>query len=202
MKARTTYFISNDSRIRPSTRCRIRRLCNLFLSFVYSRQRFHVLMAGGIRNSQSGLVAPLTVSGAAWRRYKLVIWLSGNTRASKLDKQPQRAPGWQAPHFGRHLDIHDPECRLARQRFPEWAKKRSDLASGRAVLTADEQQPRVIGTTGSKLEMDRAIQGELIDPSLSAGQTFKTIGDLISVGGRWRPVYMLATYCGRNGHQK
>ena len=78
-----------------------------------------------------------------------------------------------------------------RQRFPEWAKKRSDLASGRAVLTVDEKHSRVIGPTGSELRMDQAIWGELLDPSLSIeSRTFKTIGDLISVAGHWRPVYV------------
>ena len=40
----------------------------------------------------------------------------------------------------------------------------------------------MIGPTRKHLEMDQAIRGELIDPSLSvAGRTFKTIGDLISL---------------------
>ena len=78
-----------------------------------------------------------------------------------------------------------------RQKSPEWAKKRSDLASGRAVLTADEKHSRMIGPTRKRLEMDQAIRCELLDPSLSIeGRTFKTIGDLISVIGHWRPVYV------------
>ena len=34
--------------------------------------------------------------------------------------------------------------------------------------------------------MDQAIRGELLDPSLSiVGRTFKIVGDLKSVAGRW-----------------
>ena len=76
-----------------------------------------------------------------------------------------------------------------RQRFLEWAKKRSDLASGRAVLTADPGALGLTGLRGGELRMDQAIWGELLDPSLSIeGRTFKTIGDLIPVIGHWRPV--------------
>jgi hypothetical protein len=36
--------------------------------------------------------------------------------------------------------------------------------------------------------MDQAIRGKLLDPSLSnVGRTLKTVGDLISVIGHWRP---------------
>jgi hypothetical protein len=39
--------------------------------------------------------------------------------------------------------------------------------------------------------MDQAIRDELIDPSLRiASREFKAIGDLVSVAGRWRPVYV------------
>ena len=51
--------------------------------------------------------------------------------------------------------------------------------------------------------MDQAIRGKLLDPSLSiVGRPFKTGGDLISFIGHWKPVYVSATYCGRNRRQE
>jgi hypothetical protein len=51
--------------------------------------------------------------------------------------------------------------------------------------------------------LDQAIRGELLDPSHSIeGSTFKTAGDLISVIGHGKPVYVYATYCGRNRRQE